>query len=224
MRAVMLPISIAVHVLAAIAALVVPLTAEVEWPAPAPLHALTVTALIAVPQTVAAQAPARHSLPMPSQAPHASDLPALPNDTAPTVLLPDETAGAPGPAAPIDSMVPVGLGTPVAAPTQIVESGPAPARSPMRVGQGVREPKKIFDVAPVYPEIALRARVQGAVILEAVINERGTVERIKVLRSVTLLDAAAVDAVSRWRYTPTLLNGTPVAVLMSITINFTLNP
>jgi protein TonB len=48
------------------------------------------------------------------------------------------------------------------------------------------------------------------------------VERLKVLKSVPLLDAAAIDAVSRWRYTPTLLNGTPVAVLMTITINFTL--
>ena len=148
----------------------------------------------------------------------------LPNSTAPTVLLPDEAAGAPGPAAPMSAGVPDGLGTQLAAPSQVVESGPAPPGSPMRIGHGVREPKKIFDVAPVYPDIALRARVQGAVILEAVINERGTVERIKVLRSVTLLDAAAVDAVSRWRYTPTLLNGTPVAVLMSITVNFTLNP
>jgi protein TonB len=60
------------------------------------------------------------------------------------------------------------------------------------------------------------------VILEAVINERGVVERLRVLKSVPLLDAAAMDAVSRWRYTPTLLNGTPVAVLMTITINFTL--
>jgi protein TonB len=93
---------------------------------------------------------------------------------------------------------------------------------PVRVGQGVREPRKIVDARPVYPALALSVKIQGAVILEAVINERGGVERVRVLKSIPLLDAAAIDAVSRWRYTPTLLNGTPVAVLMTITINFTL--
>ena len=60
------------------------------------------------------------------------------------------------------------------------------------------------------------------VILEAVINERGTIERVKVLKSVPLLDAAAIAAVKEWRYTPTLLNGVPISVLMTITMNFTL--
>jgi len=87
----------------------------------------------------------------------------------------------------------------------------------------VREPKKISDVRPVYPAIAQAAKVEGMVILEAVINERGTVERVRVLRSVPLLDAAAVEAVRNWRYTPTLLNGTPVSVLMTITLHFTLH-
>jgi protein TonB len=86
----------------------------------------------------------------------------------------------------------------------------------------VREPRKIVDVRPVYPPIAQSARIEGIVILEAVINERGLVERVKVLRSVPLLDAAAVEAVGQWRYTPTLLNGSPVSVLMTITLNFTL--
>ena len=82
----------------------------------------------------------------------------------------------------------------------------------------MREPKKISDVRPVYPAIAQAAKVEGMVILEAVINERGVVERLKVLRSVPLLDAAAIEAVQKWRYTPTLLNGTPVSVLMTITV------
>ena len=79
-----------------------------------------------------------------------------------------------------------------------------------------------MDVTPVYPPIALSAGIEGAVILEAVINERGEIERVKVLRSQPLLDAAAVDAVRRWRYSPTLLSGVPVAVLLTITVNFTL--
>jgi protein TonB len=93
----------------------------------------------------------------------------------------------------------------------------------LRVGGAVREPKKIEDVRPVYPSIAQAAKVEGMVILEAVINERGVVERVRVLRSVPLLDRAAVDAVQKWRYTPTLLNGSPVSVLMTITVHFTLN-
>jgi protein TonB len=94
---------------------------------------------------------------------------------------------------------------------------------PIRPGGSIREPKKIYDVAPVYPAIAASARIEGRVILEAVINERGGVERVKVLGSTPLLDAAAIEAVKQWRYTPTLLNGTPVAVLLTITINFTLH-
>ena len=64
--------------------------------------------------------------------------------------------------------------------------------------------------------------MQGTVILEAVINEDGAIERMKVLKSIPLLDAAAVAAVKEWRYTPTLLNGVPVSVLMTITVNFSL--
>jgi protein TonB len=61
------------------------------------------------------------------------------------------------------------------------------------------------------------------VILEAIISERGTIEHVRVLRSSPLLDAAAIDAVRGWRYTPTLLNGQPVQVLMTITVHFSLH-
>ena len=60
-------------------------------------------------------------------------------------------------------------------------------------------------------------------ILEALIAEDGSVRNVKVLRSVPLLDAAAIDAVRQWRFTPTLLNGIPVQVIMSVTVSFTLN-
>ena len=59
-------------------------------------------------------------------------------------------------------------------------------------------------------------------ILEATLDEHGNVDRLKVLRSVPLLDEAALQAVRRWRYTPTLLNGRPVPVLMTITVRFSL--
>jgi protein TonB len=70
--------------------------------------------------------------------------------------------------------------------------------------------------------VAIAAHIEGRVVLEALIDEQGRVDQVKVLRSVALLDAAAMDAVRSWRYTPTTLNGVPVAVLMTVTVTFTL--
>jgi protein TonB len=94
---------------------------------------------------------------------------------------------------------------------------------PLRVGGIIRQPQKTHHVAPLYPEIARSARVGGVVILEAILAEDGTVRDVRVLRSIPLLDAAAVTAVREWRFTPTLLNGTPVPVVMTVTVAFTLN-
>ena len=94
---------------------------------------------------------------------------------------------------------------------------------PVRVGPQVKEPRKLRHVAPAYPEIAKAARVQGVVVLECVIDEQGRVRDIKVLRGLPLLDQAAVDAVRQWVYSPTLLGGVPVAVVMTVTVNFRLS-
>ncbi len=93
----------------------------------------------------------------------------------------------------------------------------------MRVGGIIRAPQKVHDVAPRYPVVAQQSRVQGFVILEAVISEDGAVQSLRVLRSQPLLDAAAVEAVRQWRFTPTLLNGQPVPVVMTVTVNFRLD-
>jgi protein TonB len=98
----------------------------------------------------------------------------------------------------------------------------AQQKPPVRVGGSVKEPKKIKSVAPVYPQEAKEAGIQGVVILETLIEKDGTVGDIKVLRSVPLLEAAAVDAVKQWVYEPTLMDGEPVQVLMVVTVNFTL--
>ena len=82
--------------------------------------------------------------------------------------------------------------------------------------------KKVKDVQPTYPPIAQSARVQGVVILEATIGPDGRVQDVRVLRSIPLLDAAAIEAVRQWVYTPTLLNNVPVPVIMTVTVNFTL--
>ena len=70
--------------------------------------------------------------------------------------------------------------------------------------------------------IAQSARVQGIVIIEATIGPSGAVQDAKVLRSIPLLDQAALDAVRQWQFTPTLLNGVPVPVIMTVTVQFTL--
>lgn len=94
---------------------------------------------------------------------------------------------------------------------------------PVRVGGAVPLPKKTKDVRPVYPAIAQSANVQGVVILEATIGPDGRVTDARVLRSIPLLDAAALDAVKQWEFTPSTLNGQPVPVLMTVTVNFTLD-
>jgi TonB family protein len=93
---------------------------------------------------------------------------------------------------------------------------------PVRVGGNIKAPVKVYDQRPTYPEEALRARVTGMVILEALIDTRGVVRSAKVLRSIPLLDAAAVEAVSGWRYEPPTRDGVPVPVLMTVTVNFTI--
>ena len=100
---------------------------------------------------------------------------------------------------------------------------PAPV-APMRLHIGMQPPRKTVDVPPVYPALARAAHVEGVVILEAVIDAHGRVETVRVLRSIATLDQAAVDAVKQWQFTPTLLNGEPVPIVMTVTVNFTLKP
>ena len=76
----------------------------------------------------------------------------------------------------------------------------------------------------VYPQEAQDAKVQGVVVIETVIDEAGAVKEAWVLKSVPMLDEAALEAVRQWRYAPTLLNGVPKPVRMTVTVNFTLAP
>jgi protein TonB len=92
----------------------------------------------------------------------------------------------------------------------------------IRVGGAIKPPIKVRNVAPVYPQDARDMGVQGVVIIEARIEPDGTVSRARVLRSIPMLDDAAVDAVRQWEFTPTLVNGQPAPLLMTVTVNFTL--
>jgi bla regulator protein blaR1 len=94
----------------------------------------------------------------------------------------------------------------------------------VRVGGDVKEPKKIHNVAPVYPAEARAAGVQGIVFIEATIDTDGNVSDAKILRGAApALDQAALDAVGQWQYTPTMLNGVPTPVMMTVTVNFMLS-
>jgi TonB family protein len=106
--------------------------------------------------------------------------------------------------------------------TGVVAPPPPPVTAPVRLHSGMKAPVKTVHVAPVYPAIAQSARVQGVVILEAVLDATGRVESVRVLRSIPLLDQAAVDVVQQWRFTPALLNGQAVPVVMTVTVNFAL--
>ncbi len=96
-------------------------------------------------------------------------------------------------------------------------------KKPVVIGGLVRRPMKTRDVQPVYPPLAQAARVQGIVIIEATLSEDGRVMNARVLRSVPLLDNAALDAVRQWEFTPTFLNGVAVPVVMTVTVQFVLS-
>jgi TonB family protein len=99
----------------------------------------------------------------------------------------------------------------------------APGGAPYRVGGEVSRPERIAGESPVYTEVARRARIQGVVILEAVIDEHGVVTATKVLKGLPMgLDHAAVDAVKTWRFRPALRGGEPVPVYYVLTVSFAL--
>jgi TonB family protein len=98
-----------------------------------------------------------------------------------------------------------------------------PPTTPIRIGGTIQEPRKTRNVSPVYPPDAIQARVQGVVILECTISPTGKVVQVKPLRGIPLLTEAAIEAVRQWEYTPTELNGVPVPVIMTVTVNFKLS-
>jgi protein TonB len=92
----------------------------------------------------------------------------------------------------------------------------------IRVGGQVEGAKLIYQPKPEYPPLAKMARIQGTVRLEAIISKDGTIQDLKVVSGHPLLVKSALEAVQRWRYQPTLLNGEPVEVVTEVDVNFTL--
>jgi TonB family protein len=114
---------------------------------------------------------------------------------------------------------------PADAPARAVEPAPkARQQEPIRVGGNIQAPKLISKVDPVYPELARRARAEGVVLLEVLIDEQGYVARVRVIRGGhPLLQPAAIEAVKQWRYAPTFLNGQPVPILVNVEVPFVLD-
>ena len=212
------PLSFFVHALAIGVLIVTPLLATGALPMPD-----TGSSIVHIePPRMPEPPPVRRPTPPPVRR-------ALSPDAAP-VVAPDEIAREPEIDAGFEETASIELGVPGAGEievTGVVTPPPPvvtpPAAEPVRVGAHVRPPERIAYVAPVYPSLALTARVQGMVIVEAVIDDRGRVTSARVLRSDSpLLNDAALAALKQWQYTPTLLNGVPTAVIMTVSVHFKL--
>ena len=215
MRTWTLAVSVCAHAAVVVAILVAPTFATTDLPDPRrPLTFESITPIVTPTIPVAlrsqpTQPAATQSIPLiePTQLP--PDTPPAVPDIPPDLVAPGGTGVPPTLFAP--------LGDPVVAPPQ------APARKdPVRVGGVIRPPTRVVYVAPVYPPLALAVRKEGTVILQAVIDEQGSVREVQVLRGDQLLNDAAMLAVTKWRFTPTELNGTTVPVVMTVTVAFTL--
>jgi protein TonB len=104
----------------------------------------------------------------------------------------------------------------------VLDSPAPPTPRVVRVGGEVKEPTKLRNVNPAYPEVAMASGIQGTVVLEATIAPNGRVADVRVVRSLPLLEKAAIDAVKQWIYTPTLVDGVPVTAIMTVTVKFQL--
>jgi protein TonB len=219
-------ISISVHAIVLVLLATAPWWSPItNWPMPREVLAFTESPQLASLQDIELPRPPRARTPD-SPAPASAASPELAPIVAPTGVAP-ETPREGTAAGPLASSVETsgigtvdGVGVPAAPPPP--PPPPAP-REPVRAGGSIRTPVKLVHVAPQYPQIARASRVQGLVIIEATIDISGNVQSASVLRSIPLLDQAALDAVRQWKFTPTLLNGVAVPVIMTVTVNFELS-
>lgn len=143
------------------------------------------------------------------------------------VPIPDPTPDEPEPIRTVDEIDQQIVDIPVDDVLFDIPSGPPPDKIddtvPIQVGGDVRAPEKVFAPQPQYTEIARKARIQGVVIVQAIIDKEGNVTNIKVLKGLPMgLEEAAVDAMKQWKFKPATLNGRPVTVYYNLTVNFKL--
>jgi len=217
------PLSVLIHATALAGLLVVPLLVGSRPPSPA-------TTLIA---TLATLAPPPPPPPAPPKAPPA---PARPTRRLTTglieparfvapVAIPDAISEEqPGDGWGVEGGVPGGIpGGIVGGLPESPRMAAATETEPLRVAEGRSEAIPIVRVNPVYPDAAVRARVQGKVLIDALIDVEGRPVELRVLRGVPLLENAALEAVRKWRWRPYLWAGQAVPFWVSITVDFKLN-
>jgi periplasmic protein TonB len=218
------PVSMALHAAAAVAIAVVPLLLADPLPVPGGGVRAFFAEPIAAPPPPPPPPPAARSVSAARVAPRAA--PAAPAAFVAPIEVPTEIKPEEGLDLGVEGGVPGGVegGVPGGVVGGVVgglpEAPPPPPLKAVRVGGDIREPRKVVDVAPVYPELAMKAGVQGIVIIEATIDARGRVVNATVLKGLPMLDEAALEAVRKWVYTPTLLDGVPTPVIMTVTVRF----
>ena len=216
-----LSVSVAVHVVSAAGVVIAPLMAVDVLPKPRTVIGAFAAQPAPPPPPPPAAPPSVHTIKPSPVTPSSSSAPL----EAPDSIEPEETtASAIGQPGGVPGGLPNGVvrGTGLLPTVPIAPPPPAPTQ-PLPVGGRIKEPAKLRHVPPIYPPIAQQARVEGRVIIEAIIGVDGRVKEARVLLSKPLLDQAALDAVKQWVFTPTLLNGVPVPVKMTVTVNFQLN-
>jgi periplasmic protein TonB len=233
-RATVLPLSIAAHAAALTAALLFPVLRPESLPDPPPGDVIWKVPARTPPPTLATPPPTRVARVPESR-------------TASRPRVPDPEPVTPAPAAgPIVSMIDPTEAVPEDGPAPCLfncdradtgGSGNGPDGLPggtegqpggggtglVSPGGDIKPPVRTFYVAPPYPDLAQRARIQGLVVVECTIDPSGRVVDARIITGHPLLQGAALDTVRQWRYTATRLNGVPVAVLMTVTVNFTLS-
>jgi protein TonB len=222
-RSITLPLSIALHTAGAIALVVIPLLVAEETPEPQSgvraflVEPLSVAPPPPPPPARAAAAPRVEPKPRPQQQAFVAPV------EVPTEITPEDAIDLggvdAGSADGVEGGVPGGV---VGGIVGGLPDVPAPV-VPVRIGGDIREPKRISAVQPVYPELAVRARLQGTVVVEATLNERGRVVNVSLVQGSPMLTESALEAVSKWVYSPTLVNGVPTPVIMTVKVHFRLN-
>ena len=210
------PLSLVAHACVFAAAIVIPLVATDVLPSP-PKSDLHFTPVALPPEPPPTARVARRPAPDPALTARFAPVEAPQTIGSESGLVVDDLS--------IDTTAIDGLVEGLGASGTLVEAAPMSSieLQPVRPGGQIQPPTRVKHVMPAYPDIARSARVQGVVIIEAIIGTDGIVANARVIRSIPLLDQAALDAVRRWEYTPTLLNGRPTPVIMTVTVQFALN-
>jgi periplasmic protein TonB len=223
-RAAQTGVALAIQVAIVVALLLVPLF----FSKGIDLYSLNRTLLIAPPPPAAPSPPAPRAAVAPKQNFMHAQL------SAPTIVprriavAADPDAGAAPAVAEMAGGVPGGMGSVLGGAI----SGPAPPppppvaarpKGPIRISEGMKQPRLVYGPPAEYPAIARQAHIDGSVYIEAIIDEHGNVTQVHVISGPALLLGAAMKAVSLRKYEPTILDGEPVAIELKVAVNFHLS-